>query len=167
MDFRLAYRGPLKATQGDPRVGSRQSTKHRELKHRMRLDFHAQLRHVWSETRFIDNNQKPDGSKAYHIENLARKNKIPPWSFVPLVTHELELLCGIEVLLLRLDHPSHSLWSGDVDNRLKTIIDALRMPHVNDGYADISPEEGQNPLFCLLEDDKLLTRVSVETDKLL
>jgi hypothetical protein len=83
------------------------------------------------------------------------------------VTHELQLLCGIDVLLLRLDHPSHSLWSGDVDNRLKSIIFALRMPHVNDGYTDIHPVKGQNPLFCLLEDDKLLTRVSVETDKLL
>jgi hypothetical protein len=167
MEFRLAYRGILRATQRDPQPGTDARTKHWSLKHRMRLDFHNQLKHIWSETRFIAINQKSDGSKAYHIENLAQKNKIPPWSFVPLVTHELELLCGIDVLLLRLDHPSHSLWSGDVDNRVKTIIDALRMPHANDGYADITPEGGQNPLFCLLEDDKLLTRVSVETDKLL
>jgi hypothetical protein len=30
-----------------------------------------------------------------------------------------------------------------------------------------APQEGEDPFFCLLEDDKLITHVSVETDVLL
>ena len=58
--------------------------------------------------------------------------------------------------------------SGDIDNRLKTIFDALRMPASKDelgGYE--TPEEGETPFYCLLTDDKLISRVSVETDTLL
>ena len=30
-----------------------------------------------------------------------------------------------------------------------------------------SPREGESPFFCLLEDDKLVTKVSISTDQLL
>lgn len=167
VEFRLLYRGPLRATQRDPQPGSNILTKHWELKHQIRRTFSKQLQHIWRDTPFIAYNQRPDGSKGYHVERLAAKNQIPPWKFVPLVTHELELLCGIEVLLLRLDHPAGPLWAGDVDNRLKTIVDALKMPGANDGYAQLAPEDDENPLYCLLEDDKLIHSAAVETGKLL
>ena len=32
---------------------------------------------------------------------------------------------------------------------------------------DLAPEDGERPFFCLLEDDKLITRVAVETDQML
>jgi hypothetical protein len=57
---------------------------------------------------------------------------------------------------------------GDIDNQVKVIVDALRrpkrddeMPHKEDD--DITP----NPLYCLLEDDKLITGLRVKTDRLL
>jgi hypothetical protein len=168
VEFRLLYRGPLRATQRDPQPGSNAPTRHWQLKHKMRLAFSRQLRAIWRDTPFLAQNQKPDGSKAYHIERLAANNQVPPWKFVPLVTHELQLLCGIDVVLLRLDHPGGPIWSGDVDNRLKTIVDALKMPGASDGYVQISEGlETDNPLFCLLEDDKLLSSAAVETAKLL
>ncbi len=71
------------------------------------------------------------------------------------------------MLLLRIDQPGASIWSGDVDNRLKTLIDALTLPKANDGYAELSPDRYEDPFFCLLEDDSLLSRISVETDRLL
>ena len=58
--------------------------------------------------------------------------------------------------------------SGDIDNRLKTIFDALRMPVSKEelgGYE--TPEADETPFYCLLTDDKLISRVSVETDTLL
>jgi len=71
--------------------------------------------------------------------------------------------------LLRTDHPGQSVWSGagDIDNRVKTLIDALRMPNASDNYANITPNADDDPIFCLLEDDKLLTGFSVETGRLL
>ncbi len=58
--------------------------------------------------------------------------------------------------------------AGDLDNRLKTLIDTLRRPR-NDRElrGNEIPGEGENPFFCLLEDDNLVTHLSVETDTLL
>jgi len=59
------------------------------------------------------------------------------------------------------------LRSGDIDNRLKTLFDALRIPEAGENYHLNTKEAGETPFFCLLEDDKLITKVSVETDQLL
>src|SRR5215208_219921 len=77
VEFRLLYRGPLRATQRDAQPGSGVPTKHWQLKHEMRLVFSKQLQTIWKETPFIANNQKPEGSKPYHIERLVAKNQIP------------------------------------------------------------------------------------------
>jgi hypothetical protein len=83
--------------------------------------------------------------------------------FVPLVTEELKILCHLDVLFLRPGAPGETLNSGDIDNRIKTLIDALRVP---DGVAT-KPQDDETPFFVLLQDDRLVTRLSVETDTLL
>ena len=167
LDFHLSYRGELKATQRDPKPGSGVMTQHWPLKHVMRLDFHRQLKTVWNTHPRLSQKKSEIGSML-NVDTLARGYSIPPWSFVPLVTQELQVFCGIDVVLLRLDHPGSSIWSGDMDNRLKTIIDALEIPGANCGYAnDIPSDPPNNPLYCLLANDRLLTRASVETDRLL
>ncbi|MCK1503117.1 hypothetical protein [Bradyrhizobium sp. 188] len=90
------------------------------------------------------------------------------YAFVPLVTDELRLTCAIEVLLLRPSPVGSVIQSGDLDNRLKTIFDALRLP--NDGtelgrYTGPGPDEA--PFFCLLQDDSMISKATVETDVLL
>jgi hypothetical protein len=64
--------------------------------------------------------------------------------------------------------PGHLLIpGGDIDNRLKTLLDALRVPHSKDEVIG-SPEAHEEPyFFCLLEDDALVTRISVTTDRFL
>ena len=58
--------------------------------------------------------------------------------------------------------------SGDIDNRLKTFFDALRLPKNATELGDYAvPLDDETPFFCLPEDDSLITRVSVETDLLL
>jgi hypothetical protein len=89
------------------------------------------------------------------------------FNFVPLVTEELSLICGIEILFLRPDYPGAVVSSGDIDNRLKTLFDALRMPQIGQLKADAVPSENEKPFYVLLEDDKLISRLSVETDTLL
>ena len=57
---------------------------------------------------------------------------------------------------------------GDIDNRLKTLFDAITMPrHLNALPSGIAPESDQTPFFCLLEDDNLVIAVSVRTEQLL
>jgi hypothetical protein len=79
----------------------------------------------------------------------------------------LSLLCELDVLFLRPDRPGDVLRSGDIDNRMKTIFDALRVPSQESelgGY--LVPADDETPFFCLLEDDNLITRITVEADRL-
>ena len=91
------------------------------------------------------------------------------YRFVPLVTRELELLCSVEVLFLRFGNTGGVINRvGDIDNRLKTIFDALSMPRdANQLGPFTSPEDGEDPFFCLLQDDSVITKASVESDTLL
>ena len=57
---------------------------------------------------------------------------------------------------------------GDIDNRLKTLLDALKVPSEPTAVPPGStPQEGEVPFFCLLEDDSLITKLTVDTDRLL
>ena len=58
---------------------------------------------------------------------------------------------------------------GDVDNRLKVLVDGLRMPteaRELGSYQTIDPAD-EDPFYCLLEDDSLITGISVTTDRLI
>ncbi len=92
------------------------------------------------------------------------------FKFVPLVNNRLKLSCGLDILFLRRDMPGipliHS--GGDIDNRLKVLFDALRVPANCDEVAGAVRDTDEDPyFFCLLEDDALITEVSVTTDTLL
>ena len=50
---------------------------------------------------------------------------------------------------------------------MKTLFDALRIPVPEENYSSRVPQEDEKPFFCLLADDRLITKVSVETDQLL
>lgn len=64
--------------------------------------------------------------------------------------------------------PGEIMSSGDIDNRLKTLFDAMRLPDTKEELGgNDAPLEDEKPFFCLLSDDKLISRVSVETDTLL
>lgn len=53
-------------------------------------------------------------------------------------------------------------------NRLKTLFDALTMPRLTNALpTNATPTADQNPFYCLLEDDNLVTSVSVRTEQLL
>src|SRR5205814_8157249 len=90
------------------------------------------------------------------------------YRFVPLVIPELRFLCAINVLFLRPAYPGGIIRSADIDNRLKTLFDALRMPQNTGelgGYG--KPADGEDPFYVLTSDDSLITHVSIETDVLL
>lgn len=56
---------------------------------------------------------------------------------------------------------------GDLDNRLKVLFDALRVPTAGEvaGFEKAADEEPY--FYCLMEDDALITDVAVTTDTLL
>ena len=85
--------------------------------------------------------------------------------FIPLVRKSLELICELDILFLRNDAPGSIVKSGgDLDNRIKTLFDGLRIPTVDDLKFD-KPDSA--PFYCLLEDDSLISSFAVRTDRLL
>jgi hypothetical protein len=87
---------------------------------------------------------------------------------VPLVREDISLLCSLNILFLRRDIPGSVITAGDLDNRIKTLVDTLRRPmSIQELRSNLQPAAGEDPFFCLLEDDHLVTHLSVETDALL
>ena len=80
-------------------------------------------------------------------------------------------MCALDILMLRKGPPGAV--RTDIDNRLKTLFDALRMARspeelgekADKGKQEAGPEE--IPFYVLLTDDHLITRVVVNSDMLL
>jgi hypothetical protein len=163
MEFRLTYEGRLAS-------GSSASGQH---KHDIRRAFHPQLKRLWkSHPNLKDRRAWRVGDHADAVgtstpssreEELALDFNKGPFRFVPLVLSELRLLCHVDVLFLRPGIPGQVLHGGDIDNRMKTLMDALSIPQREVGV----PAEDEDPFYVLLQDDRLVTRLSVETDTLL
>lgn len=157
MTFRLFYRGPLKSN------GSKDN------KHEIRLKFHPQLAKLWDQKRM----KGPRGM--YLTKTMTDYNKINvlypvgDHDYACLITERLKVYAEIDILFLRPGEPGQIVTSGgDIDNRLKTLFDALRRPLgpqelPNGDLLDQTP----NPRHCVLSDDSLISRVSVTTDTLL
>ena len=174
MEFRLTYEGVLKAS------GNNQGGRGTH-KHAIRKIFHKQLKRLWGIHPYLsqgypiefryDPNVAPYLADVHHTpiaDWLADQYNINGYRFVPLVREKLSLICSLNVLFLRPDRPGAMLKSGDIDGRLKTLLDALQMPVKKEnlgGY--LAPDEDENPFYCLLENDGLITHLSVETDVLL
>lgn len=180
LEFRLTYEGPLYATQRDPVGNQPMPIPKRDHKRAIRRVFHRQLRRLWETVPFLkrgttagpmeaDIGSWDEGREAepHTIENLSRLNALYGFNFVPLVTEDIGLQCALDILFLRPDEPGKVIQSGDIDNRLKTLFDALRVPVPGEGWAELTPAADERPFFCLLEDDKLITKISVETDQLI
>lgn len=88
--------------------------------------------------------------------------------YVPLVRKSFATMCGLDILFLRKDGPGPLVGEGgDLDNRVKTLFDGLRVPKLNEVDPPASGAESNEITYCLLEDDALVTDFSVRTDRLL
>ena len=80
----------------------------------------------------------------------------------------MDFYCSVDILFLRSGTKKAVYSQGDLDGRLKTLLDALSIPVPTQGYENRNPErKSQNPLYVLLENDKQITKLAVETDTLL
>jgi hypothetical protein len=90
------------------------------------------------------------------------------FDFQPLVRDAIGLNCAIDILFLRKEAKGRVYQGGDLDNRIKTLLDALRVPTSQElnriQYDAIYPTQ---KMYCLLEDDALVTGLGVKTGQLL
>ena len=85
-----------------------------------------------------------------------------------MITERSHYGCAINVLFLRRDTANTPLLhQGDLDNRIKGLFDALKMPKESGEIQDVPQAADMNPCFCLVKDDKYIDHVSVTTDRLL
>jgi hypothetical protein len=77
------------------------------------------------------------------------------------------LSCSLDVLFLRRDCPGGLVkHGGDIDNRIKVLFDALRVPATSE-LPDVSPSDDENPFYCVVQDDKYIDKLTLTTDRLL
>lgn len=154
MEFTLFYDGKLTSNANASR------------KHQIRKQFHEQMKVLWDQEPLAHlKNGILQGSGPEDPPGVPTHRK--KFEFVPLVHSYLQLVAELDITMLLPGPPGQIIRrGGDLDNRLKTLLDALTTPDQNQ-TPDGNPEPGEQPFFCLLEDDKLITGLSIKTDRLL
>lgn len=144
MNFVLTYRGILKSN-GRP--------KH---KNEIRQYFSPQLikaTHIYPA--FHESIYKEKYSSFYRDVNGKK--------YIQLINSGLCLLADLDILILSQGELGGIINAGgDIDNRLKTLFDALTVPTVGQQM-----DNNENGLNCLLQDDKLISGIRVVVEPLL
>lgn len=162
MEFRLIYQGRLPAQ-------NQSSTRPKE-KHVVRRALHPQLVQLWKTHPGLRGfTESPGGGAPVMIHAMAKRYERCGFRFLPLIHEGFgSLACALDILFLRRDQPGDLVKDGgDIDNRIKVLFDGLKVPKHCEELAGALPDVGEDPLFCLLEDDKLITEVKITTDRLL
>jgi hypothetical protein len=170
MEFRLTYAGPLLAHKDGHRA--RERSLH---VHDLRKEFHKQLKVLWAEHPILRQVNKNGATMELYVGSGAPPlNEIfqhDGFNWLPMVTDANGLICKVDVLMLRHGQPGQVLY--DVDNRLKTLFDALRKAKgpqelgAGTTRGQMVPGPDEDPFYVLLEDDRLITHLAVTTDTLL
>lgn len=170
MEFRLIYKGALPSERSSPRPRD---------KHQIRRIFHEQLAELWKQHRFLRDvgaiTKDPETGKrtSRSLDSYADQYRplmagVHTYRFLPLIGEKTGISCALDILFLRRDSPGGLVvHGGDIDNRLKVLFDALRMPRCSDEVRNCPPAPDEDPFFCVLEDDRYIDRVSLVNDRLL
>ncbi len=194
MRFRLTYEGPLLSSQPTHKTteGGLERDRRAEHKHFIRRQFHRQLKEQWQTNEFLRAIKYPpkssepilpeaalsvqwssDPTKPWHLNKILSEvyahHKDAGYNYVPLVWEEMSLACSLRILCLRKDHANAVLPGRDIDNRIKTLIDALSMPSLRQGAPikdgkPLPPDDDEKPFYVLMDDDRRVTHLEVETD---
>lgn len=158
MEVSLFYRGPLKAN-GNLRQ-----------KQALRLHFAPQLERALESTP----EHRLDPGRTHRRFATDAPVSDGRWKFLPVASRDplsVSLhrpLVSLEILLLRPGALGNILsGGGDIDNRLKTLFDALQTPTVLQCRDLEPPGTGPSDVYCLMSDDKQIRAVSVRTQQLL
>lgn len=127
----------------------------------IRMQFHPQLKKLikFSPWNNLAKYMVPDPTKSpiitRHIGGI-------DWN--PIITPNLKMIAELDILLM---HPEIvGIPHSDIDNRVKTILDGLRCPQNEHEIGQNTPRD-IGPIYTLLDDDHLVTKLTVNTSHLL
>jgi hypothetical protein len=124
MRFPLRYEGPLLSS----------SDKHTRVanKNQIRWCLSPQL---------ITLEAEADFSRLPEPTTERKPKKLGKFRFLPIITKSRPVICGLTIRIERRERPGGLLThEGDLDNRLKTLLDALRVP---DNENEIRPNTNE------------------------
>lgn len=176
MKFTLVYEGELKSNDRPARKWEIRKQFHPQLQELWRVN--PALQHVMRNRKvpvrdgftFFDRHhsldQLPDMAETSdpNAIDLCASIEVGGRKFLPLVRESFALNCTLKIIFLRKEEPGRVYQGGDIDNRLKTLFDALSMPNRDQIVED---HEAVDPIYCLLEDDSRITGLNIETHRLL
>jgi hypothetical protein len=145
MKFTLTFDGELRSN------GTRAE------KWKIRQHLHPQLQELWSIHPPLQTLKRDLPNLCAEIERGGRR-------FLPLVRDTLALRCSLKILFLRKEDAGRVYQGGDLDNGIKTLFDGLSVPNKD----QVIPDQTINdPIYCLVEDDALITGLEISTHRLL
>jgi hypothetical protein len=176
MKFTLTFDGHLRSSGNGPKPKDKWDIRHA---------FHPQLAELWAKHPSLRNLRAvvPKSDSGFMMFDTHHESELPirapekderdlfapldinGYHFKPLIRQSMALVCDLDILFLRKEEPgSLVLPGGDLDNRIKTLFDGLRIPKAdelrfNSGGLD-------DPFYCLLEDDSLITDFRARTSQL-
>ena len=151
MEFCLHYNGKLKSQ--DNAAG----------KHQIRIALHDQIKSLCNSEPFSvvfepDLKGTRDSGKPMFLELGSKRY----WF---LISEHLATVADLKITVL-VPHKVGKLVQngGDIDNRIKTLFDGLRIPSVSSEIPSSDAfDYSKSGMFCLLQDDKLINRISIQT----
>jgi hypothetical protein len=166
VELMLTYHGPLPACQNEE--------KHSDQKQRIRIVFSQQLQKKfeqlptlihWSKTIWRANDAWPEIRPHEKHVYPFREVDICGFKGVAIVNAYNGLACHLDIEILRREVPGGVLSEGgDVDNRLKPLLDALALPAKTNQVPGNMWGKGER-LYCLLEDDALVSRLLIDIQR--
>lgn len=163
MRFTLTYRGPLKAASGS------NLSKH---KHDIRKQLDPQLQRLFEfpplstrKDKLLDPDRHPDRAPGGN-SLIVKRRDIEDQLFACIVSSKLHTVAELDIMMMRPEEPGRITQAGDIDNRIKTLLDALKVPEQRNALPNdfVAKDDGEL-FFCLLEDDALVTKLSIDTDR--
>lgn len=142
------YKGPLPS-------GGRKSPRSKE-KQLIRRQLNLQI------AKYMEN----PPPEIFGLSTSNERKSIGTFVFQPIICKGRGISCELEIKVFSRT-PFGTVYShGDLDNRIKTLFDALCTPNKDQLTDTDSPTDKESLFWILLEDDSLITDFSVKTEPL-
>ena len=150
MRFTLYYRGQL-----PPNAGP-------DAKRAIRNELMPQLRDAWEHQPLDKKNWLNPEYEYTAIKDVGAER------FSAIVNDKHKAVAELEILFLRPEPIGQLITQGgDIDNRMKTLLDALSIPQEGQLSTKERHDECDGVSHCLLEDDNLISGLRISVDRLL